>query len=317
MRSNKRSYIAAGIVFTLVGAVLFSTKAVLAKLIYRQSDIGVVALLTLRMLFSLPFYAGMLIQSYPAYKRSIALHHGTDHTAKWLLQTFITGLLGYYVSSFLDFSGLKFISAGLERIILFSYPTFTVLFGALLYKIRVRSYQFMALLVSYTGVAIAFAGDIHQGHSTNIITGSLLVFGCAITYALYVLLSGKMIPLLGVTFFTAVCMISATAGVFLHFIFTGSINSLLHLSSQVYFDIAMMAIFATVVPSFLLSFGLKRIGSNNVSIISSVGPIATILQAYWLLGEKFGLLQVAGTLLVVCGVLIIGIKAGKAVSVSE
>lgn len=291
---------------------MFSTKAVLAKLIYRESDIGVVPLLTLRMLFSLPFYIVMLVQAYPSYRNNILLHRMPNHRATLLLQTFIIGLLGYYVSSFLDFSGLKFISAGMERVILFSYPTFTVLFGALLYKIRIRRYQLIALLVSYAGIAVAFAGDIQQGHSGNILIGSSLVFGCAITYSLYVLLSGKMIPLLGATFFTAFCMISATIGVLLHFVFAGySVSSLLHHSGFVYLNTIYMAIFATVVPSFFLSLGLKRIGSNNVAIISSIGPIATIIQAYIMLGEDFGLLQITGTILVVAGVLVIGLKAQK------
>ncbi len=312
VQTKNQSYIIAGILFTLTGAILFSTKAVLAKLIYRQSDIGVVPLLVLRMLFSLPFYVAMLFQSYPVYKKNIELHQEAKNTGRFLFQTFIIGLLGYYVSSFLDFSGLKFISAGLERIILFSYPTFTVLFGALIYGISIKRYQVMALLLSYVGVAIAFAGDLQQGHSANILLGSLLVFGCAITYSLYVLLSGKMIPLLGAAFFTAVCMISSTIGVFAHFLLAGyHVSSLLHQSASVYLDVIYMAVFATVVPSYMLSVGLKRIGSNNVAIVSSIGPIATIIQAYLMLGEKFGLLQIIGTVLVMAGVLIIGRKAQK------
>jgi drug/metabolite transporter (DMT)-like permease len=308
---KKQSYLFWGVIFTLTGAVLFSTKAVLAKLIYRESDISVVSLLTLRMLFSLPFYILMLLQSYPVFRKSqLVRREGSKEISKLLGLSFIIGLLGYYVSSFLDFSGLKYISAGLERIILFSYPTFTVLFGALFYKMRIKNYQVLALLISYVGVAIAFAGDIRQGHSTNLIFGSILILACAITYSLYVLLSGKMIPLLGVSFFTSVCMISATIGVFFHFLISDhNTGFLFHHSTHLYIQVLVMAVFATVVPSVFLSLGLKRIGSNNVAIISSIGPIATIIQAYWMLGEKFGVLQIIGTLLVVAGVLIIGRKA--------
>ena len=322
--SPTKAHIIAGLLFTLTGAVLFSMKAVIAKLIYRHSDISVVSLLTLRMLFSLPFYLLMLVRSYPVHRKNIKAKDDSRSVMyrNYLLQCFVIGLLGYYISSFLDFSGLKYLSAGLERIILFSYPTFTVLFGAIIYKTRIKKYQLFALLVSYIGVAIAFAGDIKSGHSTHLVLGSLLIFGCAITYSLYVLLSGKMIQRLGVSYFTSICMLSATAGVFVHFLFSEhNIDLLLHHTPKLYLQVLLMAVFATVVPSIFLALGLKRIGSNNVAIISSVGPIATILQAYWMLGEKFGMLQVIGTLLVIGGVLIIGLRAQKEktafVSVSE
>ena len=310
MQSKKQSYLLGGVVITLIGAILFSTKAVIAKVIYHQYEISVVSLLTLRMLFALPFYIGMFIRSYPGYrqmKESSMQTKGT-HT-NIFIQCIAIGILGYYISSLLDFTGLKFISAGLERIILFTYPTFTVVFAALIFKTKITRYQLMALLVSYAGVALAFAGDIRAGHSSDIATGSVLVFACAITYSLYVLMSGRMIPKMGVSFFTAISMMSATAGVFLHFLFSGdSISILTGMPFTIHMYILVMAVFATVVPSLLLSMGLNRIGSSNVAIVSSIGPMATILQAYWILGESFGWLQMVGTLLVVAGVLIIGRK---------
>jgi drug/metabolite transporter (DMT)-like permease len=310
VQAKGQGYILGGIIITLVGAVLFSTKAVMVKLIYRQSDISVVSLLTLRMLFALPFYIGMFIQALPAYRQMKTL--GEKSEAGLVIQCIVIGILGYYVSSLLDFMGLKHISAGLERIILFTYPTFTVVFAAILFKTKVTRYQLIALLASYAGVALAFAGDIKAGHSSDITLGSMLVFACAITYSLYVLMSGRMIPKMGVSFFTAVAMMGATAGVFVHFLFSGdNISALQHLPLNIYLYILVMAVFATVVPSLLLSIGLNRIGSSNVAIISSIGPMATILQAYLVLGEKFGLLQALGTILVVAGVLIIGRKVKK------
>lgn len=302
-----------GVLFTLVGAVLFSGKAVLVKVIYKEYSIDVVSLLALRMLFSLPFYIGMYFYSLKGYREQFSNKEGHSiNNKKLLLQMVLVGMLGYYVSSWLDFAGLKYISAGLERIILFSYPTFTILFAALLYKTKITRYQLVALLVSYIGVAIAFVGDVQAGHSTNILKGSLLVFVCAITYALYVLQSGRIIPKTGAAFFTAVGMMGATGGVLAHFFLTGnSIAVLEHLPAKIYGYIVIMAVFTTVVPSLMLAMGLKRIGSSNAAIISSVGPMSTILQAYLFLGEKFGLLQALGTVLVVVGILIIGKKAGK------
>ena len=310
MQTKKPGYIVGGVIITLIGAVLFSTKAVIAKLIYHQYEISVVSLLTLRMLFALPFYIGMFFQSLPGYRQMKRASNNIHNTSPQLLiQCIFIGILGYYISSLLDFTGLKFISAGLERIILFTYPTFTLVFAALFFKTKITRYQLFALLVSYAGVALAFAGDIRAGHSSDITLGSILVFACAITYSLYVLMSGRMIPKMGVSFFTAVAMMSATAGVFVHFLFTGdSITMLEQLPFKIYMYILVMAVFATVVPSLLLSIGLNRIGSSNVAIISSIGPMATILQAYLVLGEKFGVLQALGTVLVVAGVLIIGRK---------
>jgi drug/metabolite transporter (DMT)-like permease len=310
---KRRYYLLAGVLFTLLGAILFSGKAVLVKIIYRDFPIDVVSLLALRMLFSLPFYIAMYCISLKSFRELNVKQRITQPERKKLVvHIILVGLLGYYISSWLDFAGLQFISAGLERIILFSYPTFTILFGALLYKTRITGYQIAALLLSYAGVAIAFVGDIEQDHSTSILQGSLLVFFCAITYALYVLQSGRIIPRTGASYFTAVGMIGATAGVLCHFFISGNnLAALENLPAKMYVYILVMAVFTTVLPSLLMSIGLKRIGSNNAAIISSVGPLSTILQAYLFLGEKFGLMQALGTLLVFIGVFIIGKKAGK------
>lgn len=303
----------AGVLFTLLGAILFSGKAVLVKVIYSQHPIDVVSLLALRMLFSLPFYVGMYFYSLKGYRAKISSQKKSAADNKTLMvQTVLTGILGYYVSSWLDFAGLQFISAGMERIILFAYPSFTLLFAALLYKTKIKGYQVAALAASYLGITIAFWGDVMAGQSPDIIKGSLLVLACSITYALYVMLSGRMIPKAGATFFTAVGMLGATVAVWAHYMLAGnSLAALQHLPLKIYGFILIMAIFTTVLPSLLLSLGLRRIGSGNAAIISSIGPLSTILQAYLFLGEKFGWLQGIGTVLVVAGILIIGRKAGK------
>lgn len=266
------------------------------------------------MLFALPFYIGMLLYAWRSYRRNEKLNGQFEPVVfmKLIPQCILIGLLGYYISSFLDFSGLQYISAGLERIILFTYPTFTLLFAALLFRTKVRPYQVLALLVSYAGVALAYVGDVGAAHSATVLKGSMLVLGCAVTYSLYVLLSGRLIPKLGVGFFTSIGMIGATAAIFVHFLLSGErVQQLMHLPLNIYMYLFFMAIFATVVPTLFLSMGLNRIGSSNVAIISSVGPMATILQAWWLLGEQFGILQAAGTVLVIAGVLIIGGKLRK------
>jgi len=318
MATRHRSYLLAGIIFTLLGAVLFSGKAVLAKVIYREVNIPVVNLLSLRMLFSLPFYLVIFFLGWKGFKQRTASDTALQKPSKILLQAIIVGAIGYYLSSYLDFTGLKYITAGLERIILFAYPAFTLLLSVALFRTRIYGFQILALILSYVGIAIAFVGDINAGHSGNIWLGSVLIFGCAFTYGLYVLLSGRLIQKMGASFFTSVAMLSATVGVLLHFVLSGSaISSLFQWSFHIYFLAFIMAVFTTVVPSYLISAGLKRIGSNNVAIISSIGPMATILQAYWFLGESFGWLQFIGTVLVVAGVLIIGMKVKKETAIVE
>lgn len=302
-----------GILMVMLSAFLFSGKAVLAKLVYREADMSVSQLLVLRMFFSLPFYVAMLAWQWRRYTRTRII--SAEHTQgffpkKYVGTTIALGLLGYYVSSFFDFWGLKFISAGLERVILFSYPTFVVLFGALLFKTKILRHQVFALLLSYTGIGIAFSADMHMSTGADVWKGTAFIVGCAITFSLYVLYSGKYIPRIGVGLFTAVAMLSATTAIFLHYIIAGNkVSDLFGFSNHVYFLMLLMAVFTTVVPSFLVSAGLQRIGSANVAIISSIGPMITIAQAWYFLGEPFGWLQAIGTVLVVAGVLLVSRKA--------
>jgi drug/metabolite transporter (DMT)-like permease len=191
------------------------------------------------------------------------------------LKTIGVGLLGYYVSSFLDFLGLKFISAGLERIVLFSYPTMVLLFASVLYGVAIRKYQWLALLLCYAGIALFFAADMQQGSQTNVLTGGLLILGCALTYAFYVLWSGRLIPAMGSAYFTSIAMMAATIAVLLHYWIHGStLEVVMHFSSKVYGYLLLMAVFSTVVPALLISAALRRLGSGNVAIVSAIGPIA-------------------------------------------
>ena len=161
-----------GVIATLLGAIGFSGKAILVKMAYRDTDVDTISLLALRMLFSLPFFLAMVL----------FVSKQTDNvklTLKEWVSVVVIGLMGYYISSFLDFWGLQYISAGLERLILFTYPTMVVFFGAVIYKKKIGSFQKLALLLSYAGIAMAFAADINAGNNSNIVLGSLLVFTCA------------------------------------------------------------------------------------------------------------------------------------------
>ena len=294
----------AGFVITLIGSVLFSTKAILVKLAFAHSNMEALTLLTFRMIFSLPFY---VIAAWIGSRNS---EQQRFTKRQWFIIIGL-GLFGYYLSSLFDFIGLQYISAGLERLILFLYPTFAVLINAFYFKQKITRVQQWALLLTYAGIGLAYFGELKiDNDNPNFYLGSGLIFLCAITYAIYIAGSGRMIPQVGATKFTAYAMLSATAGIFIHFFLAGNTEQLQAAGEYWWYGL-LLAIIATVIPSFLISLGMKKIGSNNVAIISSIRPVSTIIQAHLILKEKIFLAQIIGTVLVIAGVLLIGWKGPK------
>jgi drug/metabolite transporter (DMT)-like permease len=282
--------------------VLFSTKAIIVKKAFADIKIDALTLLTLRMIFSLPFY--IIAALFIHQKKDKA--HLTQ--TQWF-QVIALGLFGYYMSSYLDFVGLQYVSAGLERLILFLYPSFVVLINTFYFRQKITRIQQWALLLTYTGIGMAYVGELNADFNNGMfLWGSFLVFLCAVTFAVYIVGSGKLIPVIGATRFTAYAMLSSTAGVLVHFLlkYNGNLPQLSTPDNWRYG--ILLALIATVIPSFMISSGLKRIGSNNVAIISSIGPVSTIIQAHLILGETILISQLFGTILVIAGVLLIGWK---------
>lgn len=297
---KKYSVAFVGFVVTFIGSVLFSTKAIIVKKAFAAIEIDALSLLTLRMLFALPFYIAVLF-----FTRQ---NKASFTTQKWL-QLIAVGLLGYYVSSYLDFEGLRYISAGLERLILFLYPSFVLLINAAVFKQTIRKNQKLALLLTYSGIGLAYAGEFNLYHlEPGFFWGGLLIFLCSITYALFVVGSGRLIPITGATNFTSYAMLSATAGIFLHFLFRHEVTDMITIAKEHWIYGLLLGIVATVLPSYLIAGGTKRIGSNNVAIISTIGPVSTILQAWWFLNEPLHWSQLLGTVLVIGGILMLGFK---------
>jgi len=289
----------AGFLISLMGAILFSTKAIFVKLAYQSTHVDAVTLLSLRMLFSLPFY---LFAAWLVSKKE-----GQEPLSRkdwvWI---FLMGILGYYLSSLFDFIGLQYVSAGLERLILFIYPTFAVLINTFFFKTKLGRIQIIALVLTYLGIGIAYFGELRLDTSNpKFFFGSFMIFLCAITYSFYLVGTGRMVHKVGVTRYTAYVMLAATAGIFINFMLTNNIRTIPFSNNLVGYAIAI-AIVATVLPSFMMSNGMKRIGSNNVSIITSIGPVSTIIQAHFFLGEKIIAAQIFGTALVITGVILIG-----------
>jgi drug/metabolite transporter (DMT)-like permease len=255
------------------------------------------------MIFSLPFYmAAAFIVSRKEGNVKLTLR-------QWLYILFL-GIVGYYLSSLFDFIGLQYVSAGLERLILFLYPTFVVLINVILFKQKLSRPQVIAVILTYAGIGIAYIGELKfEFDKPGFLWGSFLIFLCAITFSIYTAGSGRVIPQIGAAKFTAYAMLTTTIGVFIHFIIAGNATALNEGSEMWWYGI-LLAIVATVVPSFLVSEGVKRIGSSNAAIISCIGPVSTILQAWLILGERIYIAQIIGTVFVIGGVLLIGKRSG-------
>jgi len=289
----------AGFFISLTGAILFSTKAIFVKLAFHSTHVDAITLLSLRMLFSLPFYL------FAAWLVTRKENTQPLSNKDWLL-ILAMGILGYYLSSLFDFIGLQYVSAGLERLILFLYPTFAVLINTFLFKTKLNRVQLIALVLSYLGIGIAYFGELQLDTSNpKFFFGSFMIFLCAVTYSFYLVGTGRMVQRVGVTRYTAYAMLTATAGIFINFVLTHNIQDIHFSTGLTGYSIAL-AIVATVLPSFMMSNGMKRIGSNNVSIITSIGPVSTIIQAHFFLGEKIIAAQILGTTLVIAGVILIG-----------
>jgi drug/metabolite transporter (DMT)-like permease len=296
---KKQAYFISGVLISLFGATLFSTKAIFVKLAYRDTQVDAVTLLALRMVFSLPFF---VISAGMASKKS----DNVKFTAKQWIAVAIVGCLGYYVSSLLDFLGLEYISAGIERLILFIYPTLVLLMSSVVFGERISRIQWIAVAVTYAGLVLAFLAEADLSSQNNeLYLGSALIFSCAITYAMYIVGSGRVIPLVGAAKFNSYAMSFACVAVLIHFLLTSD-KSLMNVPLLTYIYSLSMALFSTVIPSYLISEGIKRIGSDNVAIVSSVGPVSTIIQANIFLYEPILAAQIAGTVLILIGVLIIG-----------
>ncbi len=290
-----------GVILALLAAVGFSAKAILVKLAY-VDHVDSITLLALRMVFSVPFFIAVALW---IRKRQVEPLNRHDK-----ILIVVLGLIGYYLSSYLDFLGLQYISAGLERLILFLYPTMTVLLSAFIYKRPIGKQVKLAMALSYAGIAMVFLHDVGIKQGGNVVLGATLVFFSTLSYSTYLVGVGHAVKRIGTTRFTAYAMMVASAASLLQF-FVMRPMSALDLPLRVYELSIAMALFSTVLPVFLLSYAIRRIGAGSTSLIGSVGPISTIYMAYLILHEEVTWLQIGGSALVLCGVLIISLNSKR------
>ncbi|CAB3696444.1 MULTISPECIES: DMT family transporter [Achromobacter] len=287
---------AAGILMATLGAVLFSAKAIVVKFTYRYG-IDAVTLIAFRMLFAMPFFAAVAWhQSRRAARGEIVVM-----TNKERAQVIVLGLLGYYLSSFLDFLGLRYITASLERLILFLSPSLVVLLSAFWFKRPVERRQWMAMVLSYAGVVLVFAHDLSFGGGGEVLLGSLFVFGSAASYSVYLICSGELIKRVGPTRLVAYAMLVSCVACIIQF-FVIHPPSMLIQPMGVYGYSVIHATLNTVVPVFMLMWAVSLIGAPTASLLGMMGPVSVLFLASWFLNEPITVWQMAGTALVLTGV---------------
>ena len=295
--------------FCIVAAcsICFCTKGVFAKLAYAEGADSI-TVLALRMGMALPVFLAVGWWSHRGNPPATS-------TRDWLMLGLL-GFLGYYLSSYVNFYGLQFISVGLERMVLYTYPCLVLIGSAVFYGQRIRPAVWIAAAIAYAGIVCAFAGEAMQGRGTrsDLLLGTGLVFLSALTYAWFILVSGEMLRRIGPAAFTSRVVGISCVMILLHYCAVRPVPHLFVLSGKVYACGAALALLGTVVPSYLLSTGLKRAGAQRFAVIGTVGPVTTIVLAWLVLGEALQVWQMAGFLLSLGGGLAVSLLKDKAAS---
>lgn len=293
--AKRRAYLG-GLLLAVVGAIFFSAKAIVAKLMYRY-QVDAVMVISLRMMFSFPMFAVVAVWQ---------ARHSPPLALRDYGKIVFLGLIGYYLSSFLDFLGLQYISAGLERLILFLTPSFVLLISFTFYKRKVGMVEWGALLVSYLGTALVLQHDINTGGS-NVVLGSLLVLGAAISYALYLIFSGELVRRVGAMRLVAYAMCVSSVACIAQFFILRPVAALVQ-PVQVYQLSLFNAVFCTVLPVFLTMIAVARIGAPSAAQAGLVGPVSTLFLGAMLLDEPITGIQLIGTALVLSGIYLLSRK---------
>ena len=290
-----RKSLLTGYLLVAVGSALFSSKAIFIKLAYLERA-DALLILGWRMAFSLPLFMGVGLYAVSRRRRAgqplPCLHEAAAAVA--------VGLIGYYLAMVLDFAGLLYVSAQLERLALFTYPTFLIFIGAAWFGLRLSRGSLAAAVISYLGLAFVFATDFTSG-GANITLGTALVLGSAIAFAVYQLFAKGLIARMGSTMFTSLALSGAAVTTLLH-VFATEGGLATDVSPHYLALAAATGLLATVVPSFFVNAGMARIGATSTAMISNVSPLLTIYFAVVLLGERFTWTHGIGTALVVGGV---------------
>jgi drug/metabolite transporter (DMT)-like permease len=279
-----------GLALALAGSIAFSGKAIIVKLAYRHG-VDAVTLIMYRMLFALPLF---VLLAWWAGRGKPPL------TRRDWAAVIGLGFSGYYLASFLDFAGLAYISAGLERLILYLNPTLVLLLGMLLYRRRASGVQLGALALSYCGVLLVFGHEVTlQGR--NVLLGALLVFGSTVSYAVYMVYSGQVVQRLGSLRLTGLASTVACLLCIAQFLLLRPLEAAAVAPPVIWLSV-LNAIACTVAPVLMVMMAIERIGAAMASQLGMVGPLSTIMMGVLILGEPFTMWVAAGTALVLAGI---------------
>lgn len=287
----------------LLGAVFFSGKAIVVKLAYVY-PVDASTLLAMRMLLSLPLFLGALVFTTLREKNAVKM------TVKDYGLITLAGLLGYYLASLFDFMGLQYITAGLERLILFTYPSIVLLISCAIKQRWPEPWQLMCMALSYVGLAVVY------GHETvligdNTALGVLLVFVSAVCYASYLIVGERLLKRLGTIRVTAMATLVSATAILIQINLQQPISIILEQPLPVWGWSLVNAVFCTFVPVFSVMTAISLIGAPRVSQLGMIGPIATIALGTWILKEPFTIWHAAGTALVILGVALLSMKKTK------
>lgn len=295
--AHQRSQVLVGFVFAVLSAALFAIRPIFVKLVYQQG-VDSETLMLLRMLFSAPIYALLLWYFLRTQQQRQPLN------LIIVLRISAVGLLGYYGASFFDLLGLQYVTAQLGRMVLYSYPTLVVVFGALLFGKPFTTRIVVSLLITYLGVAVIFTYDLNS-FGEDVIIGSALITVAAVLFALYLLFSKSLIDTVGSQVFTCIALLAASLGIIVHFSLTHHVSDVAAVNDRGLWLIVIIALMCTVIPTFFTTAAVARIGADKTSITSMIGPGFTSVFAVLLLGESFTVFHLLGIAFIVMGVFVL------------
>ncbi|WP_145177873.1 DMT family transporter [Rubripirellula lacrimiformis] len=289
-----------GVTLAIAGTFLFALKSIFIKLAF-AAGADATLLLTVRMVLAFPFYVVVLIllrrkSDCPPISR-------TD-----LLRSLMLGFLGYYLASYLDLSGLEYISAQMERLTLFTYPAMVAILAWLFLGEMIDRRIIAAIVFCYLGVYLMYGQERSLDGGQNVPKGVLLVIGAALSYSLYILFAKPTMQRIGSREFTSLAMIGSTFFVGVHFALTHQVSDAIGAAPIIYVYGAVLAFVCTVLPSFMINEAIVRIGATRTTVIGSVGPVLTMGLAIAVLGEPTSLQHLAGMGIAIAGVSLVAKK---------
>jgi len=291
-------HLLSGLLLAAAGSIAFSGKAIIVKLAYRHG-VDAVTLIMYRMLFALPLF--LALAWWATYRQKGGAP--APLTRRDWLGILGLGFTGYYLASFLDFWGLLYISASFERLILYLNPTIVLVLGWVWYQRRITARQALAMAVSYAGVLLVFGHEADLS-GPNAALGAALVFGSAISYAIYLVTSGEMVKRLGAMRLVGLATTVACGLCILQFVVLRPLSAAIVAPEVIWLSV-LNATLCTFAPVVMVMMAIERIGAGLASQTGMIGPMSTIAMGVWLLDEPFNGWIVAGTALVVAGVFMV------------